>query len=189
MNWVVFGLLAWVFLGLEKGLRDALTLGTTGVAPSFVFILLALVAMLAPRGAVFWAAIALGLGMDLIFEIPRQNSGAGVYIPGPHALAYAVACQLILALRPLMIRRNPLTMGFLALAGSLVAGITLVALLTIRAKLGAPIVWDGKHQLLAALGSAVYTGVLGTGLALLLFPMTGLLGLPSMTQRRFGFRT
>lgn len=36
MNWIVFILNAWVLLGLEIGLKDALRIGETPVAPSFV---------------------------------------------------------------------------------------------------------------------------------------------------------
>src|SRR3954462_9918974 len=101
MNWMLFAVLAWVFLGLEKGLRDALGLGSTGIAPSFVFALLTFVAMSAPRTIVIWAAIVLGILMDLVFEVPLRQFGGTVTMLGPHALAYALASQLIISMRGL----------------------------------------------------------------------------------------
>jgi rod shape-determining protein MreD len=176
--------LAWVFLGLEKGLRDALSIGTTGIAPSFVFGLLTFVAIAAPRSTVMWTAILLGVLMDLIFEVPLRQ--ASVTMIGPHAIAYVVACQLILSMRGVMIRRNPFTLGFLACLGGVVAFTTLVAIYTARSLLGTPLAWDARHELFAGLGSSVYTGIVAIVLALVLFPIAGPLGLPNQQQRRFG---
>jgi hypothetical protein len=47
VNWLAYIVLLWIFLGLEKGLRDALALGSSGVAPSFVFIIVTMVAIYA----------------------------------------------------------------------------------------------------------------------------------------------
>src|SRR5262245_45231706 len=119
MNWLAFALVTWLLLGFEKGLRDALTLGND-ISPSFVFTLVTFIAMLAPRPIVLRTAVILGVAMDLIFEIPLKNGAPGINILGPHALAYAVACHFIVSIRGLMIRRNPLTMGFLCFVGSVV---------------------------------------------------------------------
>ena len=188
MNWIALGLLAWVFLGLEKGVADALELGGTGIAPSFVFGLLTFVAMSAPPGRALWAAVGLGVAMDLLFSIALDDGAPPVYLAGPHALSYVLGTQLVLALRGLMIRRNPLAMGFLACMGFVVARVALVAMLSLREGMGTPISWDAKGQLLAALGSGVYTGVVAVGLALALIPLGGFLGLPGQQQRRFGRR-
>jgi len=190
MNWVIFGAISWLMVGLEKGLRDALSIGPSGIAPSFVFVFLAFVALSAPRPTVMWASVILGLVMDLVFEVPMRQSGGTVTIPGAHVLAYALGCQLILAMRPLMIRRNPLTLGFLSCVGSLVANLALTTIFTLRHLFGAPLAWETKHEYIAALGSAAYTGVLGLFLAFALLPLAGPLGMHGahQQQRRFAPR-
>jgi rod shape-determining protein MreD len=179
---------AWILAGLEAGLRDALVIGQTGISPSFVFVLMAFIAMTAPRPVVLWAAVALGLLLDLVFEVPLKQAGSNLTMIGPHALAYALGAQLIVVLRGIMIRRNPLTLGFLSLVGALVANLVLWTIFSLRSVAGAPLVWETKHQIVAALGSAAYTGLLGIVLAFVLFPLAGPLGLPSQQQRRFAVR-
>jgi hypothetical protein len=188
VNWLVFAAAAWVFAGVEKGLRDALTLGQSGITPSFAFVLMTFIAMTAPRATVLWSSVALGLVMDLIFEVPLKQGTGTVTIPGPHVLAFALGCQLILSMRGLMIRRNPLTLGFLACMGALVSNTTLVTIFTLRNMLGAGLAWETRHELLAGLGSAPYTGVIAIALAFVLFPLAGPLGLPNQQQRRFAVR-
>jgi hypothetical protein len=188
VNWLLFAILAWLFAGLEQGLRDALVVGQTGIAPSFAFVLLTFVAMSAPRPIVMWAAVALGVFMDLLFEMPLREGMSSLTMIGPHAIAYALGCQLILSLRGIMIRRNPFTLGFLAASGAAITNLSLVAIFTLKNTLGAPFAWDPKHQLIAAVGSAVYTGVIAIALAFVLFPASGPLGLPNQQQRRFQTR-
>jgi lysylphosphatidylglycerol synthetase-like protein (DUF2156 family) len=138
---------------------------------------------------VMWAAVALGLIMDLAFEVPLRQSGGTITVPGAHVLAYALGCQLVLLMRPIMIRRNPLTLGFLACVGALVANLTLAMIFTLRHAFGAPIAWETNHELIAALGSAAYTGVLGLFLAFPLLPLAGPLGMQgAQQQRRFAPR-
>lgn len=189
MNWIIFAALTWLLVGLEKGLRDALSIGQSGIAPSFVFVLLTFVALSVQRQTVMWAAVVLGLVMDLVFEVPLRQSGGTVTVPGAHVLAYALGAQLILIMRPLMIRRNPLTLAFLSSVGSLVANLVLVMIFTMRHMFGSPLAWETKRELVAALGSAAYTGVLGLFLAFALLPLAGPLGMSmGQQQRRFAPR-
>lgn len=183
MNWLLFVVISWVFLGLEQGLRDAFALGALGFSPSFVFVLMAFVAMSAPRATVFWTAAALGVCLDLLFRLPMREATGTITMVGPHALAYALSAQLILSMRALMMRRNPLTLGFLAFAGCLLALLVLNGIYAIRAAAGAPIAWEAKRQLVAATGSALYTGLLALVLAFVLLPLTGALGFPDHKSR------
>jgi hypothetical protein len=50
LNWVVFAMLAWLALGLERGLKPMLMLqgGSLTLAPSFVMTLAVFVSMIAP---------------------------------------------------------------------------------------------------------------------------------------------
>ncbi|MCE7973238.1 MAG: hypothetical protein DYG92_02770 [Leptolyngbya sp. PLA1] len=178
-------LAAWVFLGLDLGLsKPLLELGASGVAPSFLFILTAFVAMCGTGRAPFWTAIALGLLADIMADVGLTSPEGRAIIVGPHALGFLVGTQLVIALRGVMIRRNPLTLGFLACTGAAVAQVVLVAILWVR-MLFDPIATSPTHELLVGLGGALYTGVLAVPLALILLPAATFLGLPSQQPRRF----
>ncbi len=118
MNWLVAGLLSWLLLGMELGLRPELRLGRTDIAPSFIFCLVTFIAMAGPAASARWAALAAGLVMDVISGLPVKDSGAEAYLLGPHALGYLLGCQLVLTLRGVMIRHNPLALAFLAAVGA-----------------------------------------------------------------------
>ncbi len=188
MSAAAFALAAWVFLGLEIGLKDAIALGPTHIAPSFVFCFLTFIAMFAPQPRPVWAALALGLLMDLTFRIPLRDGAGTATVIGPYALSYALACQLIVALRGIVIKRNPLTLGFLAMLGNIVAQVVLVGIFTFRIWLGDAFEWHPTAELMSRLGCAMYTGMLGVLLALVLIPSAAFFGLPTQVQRRFAKR-
>jgi cell shape-determining protein MreD len=188
MNWLALALAAWIFLALELSLKAGLALGDSTIAPSFLFVLLTLIAMSASPRASTWTALALGLAMDLTFEIPLKAGGPPATVVGPYALSYVLGVQLILALRGVMIRRNPLTLGFLAMVGLAVAQVTLVAIFSVRAFYD-PIFWEPARELWVRLLSCVYTGIVGAIFGLVLIPLSPLLGLgnvgaPSRTTTR-----
>ncbi|MBM4109542.1 MAG: hypothetical protein FJ255_12165 [Phycisphaerae bacterium] len=187
MNWIMVGLVAWVMLGLEKGLRGALELGASGIAPSFVFVLATFVALLAPAGTALWTCLALGLVIDLTHTVSLSAGGSAVVV-GPYALGYVLGCQLVLTMRGVMMGRNPLSLGFLALVASIVCHIVVVAVFAVRGLMVNDVAWAASGQLVPRLGSALYTGGLAVGLALVLFPMAGALGLSGPQARRFGRR-
>jgi len=185
MNRIGLALAAWVFLGLDLGLsKPVLEIGSTQIAPSFLFVLVAFVAMCAPGSVPTWTALAIGLLVDLLTEVTLTTPDARAIILGPHAIAFVLGAHLIVALRGVMIRRNPLTLGFLALCGSVVAQIVLVAILWVRT-LFDPIALSPTHELVVGLGSSVYSGAVAVPLALVLLPAAPFLGLPSQQPRRF----
>jgi rod shape-determining protein MreD len=186
MNRVGVILLAWVCLALDVGLaKPVFELGTMQVSPSFVFILVVYVAMCAPPRAAAWTALLLGLLVDLTSEWTLTTPGGRVFVPGPHALAYLLGAQAVFPLRAMVIRRNPLTLGFLTVCAGVVAQAALAGTLLIR-RLYDPLSLDATHALLSGLGSSLYSAVLAVPLALVLLPMAPLLGLPSQQHRRFG---
>ena len=152
-----------------------------------MFALLVAVALAAPAGWVPWAALALGLVADLLDKVDVTGDAAGTIV-GPNALGFLLASQLMVAMRPLMNRRNPLSFGVLGLAGSLVAHAVVVAMMTAHSIFGDSILWEARHQVLVRLGSSVYTGVLAMALSLALIPLSGFLGFPATQARRFGRR-
>lgn len=184
MNWIALCIFAWVFLGLELGFKQAISLGPHHIAPSFMFVLLSLVAMSAPARAASVTSLILGLLMDMTNSIATKNSGPAGVVIGPHVLAYFAGVQLILSLRGIMIRRNPLTLGFLAMVGSLVGAVVLVAVFTLRS-LFDPIEWHAATELWTRLAGGAYTGGVGAIMALVLVPLSPFLGLQSPQQRRF----
>ena len=189
LNWPLFVLVAWILFGLELGLRPALRLGPTEIAPSFVVPLLVFIALSAPPGVVSWVAIGLGLVTDLTNIVPTRDAGPPVTIIGPYALGYLLAGQLVISLRSMMIRRNPFTMAFLAIPATALAQIVVVCLFSIRRAYGDPIVWDPLHELIMRMGTAVVTGISGLVLALILNRLGPALGIQVRQQRRFASRT
>lgn len=181
MNWYTFIFAAWLFFGLELGLKHALALGDWGVAPSFVVPLAVYVSMAAPPSRAVWACLILGIGLDLTWSPPTAQ-GPGTTIVGPYALGLMLGGQLVLALRSMMIRRNPLTMTFLTLLASLVMHVVVMAMLAARSLFGDSIGVGGVGgvgmggQALARLGSSAYTALAGFVMALLLLPMSAVFG-------------
>lgn len=185
MNFLAFAVLAWIFFGLEMGLKKSLELGQSGIAPGIVFVLVVYVAMFAPQLAALWCAFILGASMDVLTG-PNLRDGAGqAAVFGPHALGYVLAAQFSLVMRGVMNRRNPLSVAFLALFGAIIAEITVVALYSLRAWYGDPIVWQASGELLRRIGAAAYTGLAGFVLSLALLPIAPLLGFDVGQQRRF----
>ncbi len=181
MNRLTVALGAWVLLGLEVGLR------VTGLAPGLVFVFATFIAMCAAPRAAFWAALSLGLLMDLTSPIALASPGPPGVVVGPHAIAYLLGAHLVIAMRGVMIRRNPLTLGFLSLCAGLVAQVTLVGILWVRTMFD-PVAFAPGTELLARAGWALITGGAAVLLAFVLIPLAEVFGLPSQTQRRFGRR-
>ncbi len=179
MNWVVFAMLAWLALGLERGLKPMLMLqgGSLTLAPSFVMTLAVFVSMIAPPAAALWSCLGLGLMLDLLS--PKSLGGNTlVTVVGPHALAYLLGAQLVLTLRGLVIRRNPISLAFLSLSFGVVAGIAATFLVVVKRLFGTPIEGSAGAELLNHFVSAGYTSVMAFFLAFALLPMTGLLAGP-----------
>lgn len=185
MNRVGLALTAWIFLGLDVAIaRPVFELGHSGIAPNFLFVLVTFYAMVAPGKGPAWVAIVLGIAADLLTDLPLSTPAGRAIVVGPHALAYLVATQLVVSLRGIMIRRNPLTLGFLAACGGAVASVALVFIYWARSLLD-PLTLSPTHDLVVGLASSLYTGVIAIPLALVLLPAAPLLGLPSQQQRRF----
>lgn len=190
MNRLVFALVTWLALGLDTGLKDLFALGRTGIAPSFVVPLAIFIAMHAPAGVALWSALFLGLLVDLTSSIDLAPGYSPAFIVGPHALGLALGAQATLALRGIVMRRNPVAMVFLCIVGAAAMEVVVVTLMTIRWAYGDPVIWDPSGQLLARLASALYTGATGLFAALVLFPFSGLFAFPQQgaawRSRRIG---
>lgn len=177
MNKMGMVLVAWIALGLELSLRPALALGSTAISPSFVLCIVTLVAMFGQPANVRWTALLMGLAVDLLSTLPLANAAGDVRIIGPTAIAFVIAAQLVMSVRSVMMRRNPLTLGVLAMLAAMASAIALVAIFTLRSLMFDPMSWSVTHELLVRGGGAIYTGVIGSLLAFALLPLASVLGL------------
>jgi hypothetical protein len=187
MNPLLVILLGWLMLGLETGLKDTLSvrIGSVAAAPSFVVPLAVFIALSAPPIPALWACVLLGLFLD--FTAPQQTATGLLTVAGPHALGLLVAGQFVLLVRPVVIRKHPLTLVVLSMVGAAVASIAVVALLTVRTLLGDAIVYEPTTELLGRLLSAVLTGGTALALSVMFIPLAPILGMPAI-QARFGRR-
>lgn len=186
MNWVVFLLVAWVTMGLELGLRPSIQLGDSGMAPSFALILVAYLALAAPRQAALWAAMFIGVLLDLTSERLASSGLGTLTIVGPAALGCMLGASAVANVRAMVYRRNPLTMLVLAIMMSVIAQIVIVACLAARSWWDPAIAFHARPELAVRLGSAVYTGVAALVVGPVLNFLTPLFGFQGMHHPRSG---
>jgi len=187
MNVIVLCLAAWVGFGLETALPPVLDAGSGGIHPSFIIPLLVFVALHAEARVAIWTAVALGLMTDLLIPAITQNATA-VVVPGPHALGYLLAAQLVIASRGMVIRHNPLTLVVLSVLASLAASISVVAILGIRTLVDDSVAWGGASALASGFWSALYTSLSALVLSFPLFAAAPLFGFPHPQTQRFSRR-
>ena len=184
MNWFVFALFAWVLFGLELALGPIFDAGSGGVHPSMVIPLLVFVAINAPRRPTLWAAIILGIVMDLLSPVPGADGGT-VTIIGPNALGYLLGAHFVLAVRGMLIRRNPLTVVVMSVFAAFIAQIVVIAIFTIRDIGANPLMWDAGDQLVQRSFSSLYTGVSALLLSFVFFAFGPVFGFQSAVPTRF----
>lgn len=181
MNPLLVIILAWLGLGLETGLKPSLAVhvGLVTGAPGFALPIVVLIALCAPPLATLWAALVIGVLLDLTAPFTTTTSGT-IFVIGPSAIGMVLGAQFVLLVRGMVIRRNPLTLVFLSMAAGVIIAICTVAHITVREViLRDPIVWAPTHELLDRLLSALLTGGSALVLGLVLLPLTPLLGLPA----------
>ena len=184
MNWFVFAFVTWILFGLELALIPILDAGNGSVHPSMIIPLMTFVALYAPRKQALWAAIALGLIMDLLAPM-AQTDGGSVYILGPYALGYLFACHFILVIRGSLIRRNPMTMVIISIAASFIAQIVVIAIFTARNIGTNPLLWDAGDELVQRSFSSLYTGLSALALSIIFFALAPTFGFHSSVPTRF----
>lgn len=183
MRWTVFAFFAYVFLALDTGLRPMLEIGSgeRGVAPSFLLILMVWVAMMGPGHAVRWAALVLGLLLDLASSYAASGGGIAV-VAGPYALGFVLGAALAVQLRGLVYRRHPLHTGVLTLLSGACAFVPAVFLLTMRRIVGTGlgsehvIVWSASDQLVHSFLTVFYSALVAVPVGWALNRVAGLFG-------------
>jgi len=184
MNWFVLAFVAWITFGLELALGPVLDSGSSGVHPSMIIPLMAFVALYAPRKQALWAAILLGIIIDLLAPMARADGGS-VVIVGPHALGYLLGAHFILAIRGMLIRRNPLTLVIISIASSFIAQVVVIALITLRNMGTSPLIWDAGDQLVERSFSSLSTGISALVLSVIFFALAPTFGFHSSVPTRF----
>lgn len=180
MNWPMFAIIAYLLLGLERGLRDALAIGP--VQPSFLLALGAFVALSAPPLHAVWACLVIGLTLDLTGGWP-MIAGAAQPLIGPYALGCVLMAQVILTLRGKLVRHHLATLAVLTFFGVVAAQFVVVILLSIQKVTGAPLAFQPGSELLTRTGSAAYTAVMAVPVGFLLVAAAPLLGFGGHGQR------
>lgn len=184
MNWGVFAIMTWLLLGVELGLRNALQIGTTPMAPSFLLPLGVWVALWAPPRVAAFACLLIGGLLDLTFPLPMQHQIGVTVVLGPYALGCLLMSQAVVAARGLVIKRNPIALVVLSVVGAMVAHSVVAAMLTARWLLGDPIVWEPTSQLISRAGISAYTAVSALALSVVLYPLHRLFAFTSSSPMR-----
>jgi cell shape-determining protein MreD len=169
VNWVVFGVCAWVCFGLNLGLAPLISQVTDDLAPSFVVPLLVFVGLFAPGRTVIWAGLALGLIADLTTPIPRADAAAAAQVLGPQALGMAGAGALVVWSRELVIARNPITHVVLSGLAALVVHLVICGVFTARSAYDPGVAWQVWHEVRVRAGASLYTAVAAIPVSLVLF--------------------
>jgi hypothetical protein len=179
MNVLLVAVLGWLAIGLEMGLKGTLSMqfGAASAAPSFVIPLAVFIALCAPAMQAVWACLILGAFLDL--TAPQAIAGENITVLGPYAVGMAIACQFVLSIRGLVIRRHPLAVVMLSMIAAAIMHIVVVAFFTLRDICGDPVVWHTTQELLGRFISAGLTSITAFFIALALGPMAPLLGLPA----------
>ncbi len=157
MNWIAYAVTAWLAFGLELGLRDGLEIGSSGIAPSFVVVLLVVVALQAPVMTALWASFIAGLLLDLTNLVVDPASDIAHISIGPHALGCLLAGYTVVTMRALVMRRSVLTMVFLSFIAAALLGIVTTALFSIRLLYDPNLAFAPAAALGRGLASAAYT--------------------------------
>lgn len=184
MNWPVVLFVTYVLVGMELALRPALALGSSGMAPSFLIPLVVFVATHAPGMVSLWFALALGLLMDLLGPYNAADARAIITVVGPNSLGYVAAAYTVLTLRGVMVRSNRTTLIVLSVVAGVVLAVVAAGVVGVRSMYDSDLVVSPSGVLVSGLGSAVYTAATAFVMAIILPPLTTLLGFPDPHRRR-----
>lgn len=166
MNWIVFGIFAYVLLAMERGLD--LLLAWKEASPSFVFILAVFVSLSATWHVVPWAMLLLGLFQDLThtYDIAMQSYTTLI---GPYCLGYLTGGYICTQLRSIVNRNSPMALVLLVMVAGMFMHLVTVALITARQlpifqviHIEPVLAWRASDELVRRFFALIYT----TGMAL-----------------------
>ena len=167
MNWFVFAVISWIFLGLDAGLSDVFQPFSLPVAPSFAHVLIVYVCLWAPSRQAYLASLIIGVAQDFASVVPASPDAASdVVVLGPHALGALLGASLVVNLRSVMIKRSALSMFIMTLFAAALLEIVVTAGLSVRSMYPSGIHFPNpSRELVIGLGSALYSAVLAIALS------------------------
>lgn len=146
MRFALFLIVLAVALAADASLMPALELG--GAVPSAVAALVTFVVLLASRDAAWLAAVVAGVAVDL--TAPLTFDGGVFVVVGPWALGFAFGTQLLLTIRGMLVRRNPLAIAAATFVLLMSATLVWCAVWSLRAWLPESLPpWGGESVLRA----------------------------------------
>lgn len=187
MNTLVFALAAWICFGMELALPPVLDASASGVRPSFIVPLLVFVALHAETRKTLWVAVVLGVVADLLAPVALHGGGSAVII-GPHAIGFLLAAQLTIAMRGVVIRRNPLTLVVLSVLAMFASAVGIAAVMGCRTFFDSSVVWRGARELIPGFWSSLYTALSALLMSFPLFAAAGVFGFVHPQAQRFARR-
>ncbi len=185
MTWLVA--LPVLFIALVADVSFTAVFEVGGTTPQLIVIVIAFVAMQADARIVRWYALIAGLLLDLS-EPSLSGPFAPLYLIGPSTLGTLFAAEVVLLLRGILIRRNPLAVGFASFMLGLASGLFSTAWWAIRSWYpDSPPPWGEGSALqeFAREGlTAIATGILGIPLGWLLLKFTDMWSFPAVLARQ-----
>jgi hypothetical protein len=181
--WPVFLAALWLALGLDVGLRDALQLGASA-APSLTLILVAFIAMWAPRLHAIYAAILAGLCLDLMGARVAPGATEAVTTIGPFALGCALGAYAVLTARAMVERTNLLALPAMTVMLAALAHVVVVFCFTVREAYDPAVAFDAAPELAARGLSALYSGAVAIPIGVILTPLARVFGFHTHSGRR-----
>lgn len=185
MRWTVALFFAWLTLGLDAGLRQALSIGDARIAPLFSLPFVVFVALSAPALPTMWTAFLVGMIVDL--TSPRGSVGwAEQVLIGPHALGYLAAAYLVLTLRGVMMRKSLVALVMMSIFAAALEMVVATTLLFVKSRYAGSFEFSPLSALLQGAGSAVYTGFSAALLGFVLIPGHSWFRFHDPVARRYG---
>ncbi len=172
MNWVVFAIFTYIIMALQQGLAPMLDLqvGREVITPQLVLVLAVFVGLFTPRHAMLGAWFIIGLLVDLThggFALQASDPARGgqLTLIGPYTLGYLAGGLVIGQLRSMVYRRHPVSMGFLVVVCGLAVELVVVFIMTVRQTYDPLMSWSAWNQLAVRGLCLLYSGAIGTILA------------------------
>ena len=176
MNWLVVGILSWIALGMERGLKDAFQLGDSAIAPSFIVVLVVYIAAWARRPQALVLGLLIGLAADLLADHSTAPQGDVLTIVGPEAIGMLLAAYTVSIMRAWMLRSSSLAIGVMSIIACAVSGVLGLTLLKMHNMAEALALGPASSELGQRMGTALYSGIVAVPLAMGLNFIRPLLG-------------
>jgi hypothetical protein len=165
----IFVIALAICLVLDSSFLMAFAIG--GVHPMATAVLMVFVGLFAPRRTVLWTSLVAGIFLDLA-TVSIYRIDEPFFLIGPYAMGCVFGANLILPIRTMVFRRNPIAVGLLTIPYLLAVDVAFMAVWTIRglyAETSTP--WgdaSAVSELGRRLGEAIYTGGFGSPFAWIL---------------------